>query len=298
MVGNPETDMRTDGVFKTKHVLLPKWATGKTLTLVPFGDIHRDSPGFAEDAWSKFLTRAKQLVKQGDVLFMGMGDYMDGYSTSERMIIYSGGMHESSLGREEKAARKRVESLAKEIEFMRGRFVGFMGGNHFPVFKGGVTGDQYLAELLGTDYLGACCAVRLTFQRPGTTTRTCVDVFAHHGKGGGTTAGGRMNAVEKLEKVCDADIFLMGDNHARGCIPTGDRLRLEDSGGKLSVKAKPTWIGRTGSFLRAYVENEASYVVDAALPPSNLGHIEFHITTTRDRTGGGDVFGVHIGATQ
>lgn len=290
--------MRTDGIFKTKHVLLPKWKSGKTLTLVPFGDIHRDSPGFAADAWGKFLLRAKHLVKTTDVLFLGMGDYMDGYSTSERMIIYSGGLHESSLSREEKAARKRVEQLAKEISFMRGRLIGFMGGNHFPVFKGGVTGDQYLAELLDTDYLGACCAIRIAFQRPGTTSVASVDVFAHHGKGGGTTTGGRMNAVEKLEKVCDADIFLMGDNHARGCMPTGDRLRLEDSRGKLTVKAKPTWIGRTGSFLRAYVEDEASYVVDAALPPSNLGHIEFNITVTRNSSGNDDVTDVHIGASQ
>lgn len=290
--------MRTDGVFKTKHVLLADWKFGTTLNLVPFGDIHRDSPGFAEDAWQKFLTRAKALAKGGKTLFLGMGDYMDGYSTSERMIIYSHGMHESSMKREEQGARKRVEKLAKELEFMRGKLIGLMGGNHFPVFKGGVTGDQYLAEMLEADYLGACCAVRLTFQNRGGTGRLSCDIFAHHGKGGGSTAGGRMNAVEKLEKVCDADIFLMGDNHARGCMPTGERLRLLDTRGRLVVKAKPTWIGRTGSFLRAYVEDEASYVVDAALPPANLGHIEFHITPQRERAGGVDLFNLEIGATQ
>lgn len=289
--------MRTDGVFKTKHVLLSEWKSGKTLNLVPFGDIHRDSPGFSESAWKKFLVRGKALAKGGNALFLGMGDYMDGFSTSERMVIYNSGLHESTLGREEKSARKRVELLAHEIEFMRGRLVGFMGGNHFPVFKGGVTGDQYLAELLESDYLGACCAIRITFRVHG-GARASVDIFAHHGKGGGTTAGGRMNAVEKLEKVCDADIFLMGDNHARGVMPTGERLRLCDANGRLTVKAKPTWIGRTGSFLRAYVEDEASYVVDAALPPANLGHIEFHITPNRTQKSQSDNIEMHIGATQ
>jgi hypothetical protein len=290
--------MRTDGVFQTKHVILKDYPFGQTLNLVPFGDIHFDSPAHAEEEFDEFCRRGKELVKQGNVLFMGMGDYLDGYSTSERMIIYSHGMHESSLGREEKAARKRVEQLAEKIAFMKGRLIGFMGGNHFPVFKGGVTGDQYLAELFCTDYLGACCAVRLCFNRKSSTSALNCDIFAHHGKGGGTTAGGRMNAVEKLEKVCDADIFLMGDNHARGAIPTGERLRMHTSNGKLCVGSKPTWIGRTGSFLKAYIEGKANYVVDAALPPSNLGHIEFQITPCREKVGGVDTYKLKIGALQ
>ena len=86
----------------------------------------------------------------------------------------------------------------------------------------------------------------------------------------------------------------MGDNHARGVIPTGERLRLVDTPSGLVVKTKATWIGRTGSFLRAYVEDQPSYVCDAALPPANLGHIEFNISVGRDDNR--DV--IHIGATQ
>jgi hypothetical protein len=289
--------MRTDGVFKTKQVLFPEWKAGKTMTLVPFGDIHRDSPGFSEAAWEKFLTRAKLLARKGDVLFLGMGDYLDSYSTSERMVMYGGGLHESSVKNHALTAQRKVESLAKELSFMRGKLIGFIGGNHFPILKGGISGDQHLAAMLETDYLGACCAIRITFRVHG-NCRTSVDLFVHHGKGGGTTAAGKFNAVDKLQQVCDADIFLMGDNHARGCFPAGEKLRLCDSNGRLYVKAKPSWIGRTGSFLRAYVEDEPSYVVDAALQPSNLGHIEFLITPTRDCSGGRDVGGIDIGAIQ
>lgn len=284
--------MRTDGIFTTKHVRVKLRSIKHPLTLVPFGDIHHDSPGFCQNSWNKFLVRGRELAKKTDVLFLGMGDYLDGFSTSERMVIYSGGMHESSLAREEASARKRIATLAKDLEFMRGRLIGLMGGNHFPILKGGISGDQHLASLLGCDYLGACCAIRLGFDYNG--KRTCVDIFAHHGKGGGMTAGGRLNAVEKLEKVCDADIFLMGDNHARGCIPTGERLRLVDAAGGLAVKTKATWIGRTGSFLRGYIEHQPSYVCDAAMPPANLGHIEFTIRIERE---GGTLTPV-IGAVQ
>jgi hypothetical protein len=226
-----------------------------------------------------------------------MGDYLDSYSTSERMIMYGSPLHESSRKNHQTASTKKVESLARELEFMRGKLIGFMGGNHFPVLAGGISGDQHLAAMLETDYLGACCAIRISFQLHG-TSRISFDIFAHHGKGGGTTAGGRLNAVEKLQQVCDADIFLMGDNHARGCLPAGEKLRLCDKNGRLFVKAKPTWIGRTGSFLRAYVEDEPSYVCDAALPPANLGHIEFHVTPIRIQVSGDDSMELEIKATQ
>ena len=290
--------MRTDGTFKTKHVSLPEWKSGERLVLIPFGDIHRDSPGFSDDAWDKFLTRCRTLIRQKQkVLFLGMGDYLDSYSTSERVIMYSSGLHESSTKNHAIEAKRKVEALAREIEFMRGRMIGFMGGNHFPMLEGRISGDQHLAAMLGTDYLGACCAMRISF---GVHRSSCIsfDIFAHHGKGGGTTAAGKFNAVEKLQSVCDADIFLMGDNHARGCFPAGEKLRLRETGGKLYVKSKPTWIGRTGSFLRAYVEDEPSYVVDAALSPANLGHVEFNITPRRVRTGGIDILELEIGATQ
>lgn len=289
--------MRTDGIFKIKHVQLKNWKPGKTLTLVPFGDVHVDSPGFSIDAWEKFVARAKELIAQGPTLFIGMGDYFDSYSTSERMIMTDGRLHESSRESHETEAKGRIARFAKAIEFMRGRVIGLMGGNHFFPFCDGTTSDQKLAEAMQCDYLGACCATRLTFKDKRGSSISC-DIFAHHGKGGGMTAGGRLNAVEKLEKVCDADIFLMGDNHARGCIPTGERLRLISTSNGLQIKAKPTWIGRTGSFLRSYVPGKASYVCDAALPPANLGHIEFFITVTRDRKEGADNMQLSISARQ
>lgn len=286
--------MRTDGIFTTKQVRVPNWQMGKTMTLVPFGDIHHDSPAHSEEAFTKFIDHVRTMK---DVLFLGMGDYMDSFSTSERIIMYDTRLHDSTRRREEKESQGRVKSLAAKIQFMRGKLIGLMGGNHFPLYSDGTTGDQLLARELGTVYLGACCAIRITFSCHGHTVAS-VDIFAHHGRGGGTTAGGRFNSVEKLRNICDADIFLMGDNHARGCFPAGDRLHLVSNARGLFVKSKSRWVGRTGSFLRGYVENEPSYVVDMAMPPANLGHIEFTLTPTRSKVGGHDIIYVEIGAVQ
>jgi len=289
--------MRTDGLFRTKLVRLKAWPTGKPLTLIPFGDIHHDSPAHAADAFGKFCDHAR---RQKDALFLGMGDYLDSFSTSERAIIYDRRLHDSTCKGQERGCRRRIGALADQLEFMRGKLIGLLGGNHYPEFQDGTTGDMVLAERLGTSYLGACAAIRIAFGRADSGHTCACDIFAHHGKGLGTTAGGRFNSVEKLLGVCDCDIALMGDNHARGCFPAGDRLHLHSAStnGGLVIKSKARWIGRTGSFLRGYVDNESSYVVDGAMPPSNLGWIEFVLTPLRDRSDGIDILSVHIGARQ
>lgn len=285
--------MRTDGIFNlaSYHV---RCKSGQTFHLIPFGDVHRDSPAFADDKWNEFLEYAKSVP---NALFLGMGDYLDSYSTSERRIVYNPDLHESTREREERETMERIEALAGELEFMKGRVVGILGGNHYPVFSDGTTGDQVLAKILKAEYLGVCAAIRIHFFG-GKSCNPSLDLFAHHGKGGGVTACGKFNAVERLDKVCEADIFLMGDNHARGAIPLGDKLRLENNSGGLRIRARQAFIGRTGSFLRGYVPGRASYVVDGAMSPANLGWIEFLLTPRRSCAGGNDRCTVEIKVVQ
>lgn len=273
--------MRTDGLF-TINATTVECDQNDYVTLVPFGDVHYDSPQHAHDVWADF----KETVKgYHNPVFLGMGDYMDGFSTSERRVIYSRDLHESTLTRQEEEARARIELFSEEIDFMRGRLLGLMGGNHFAQFSDGTTGDQYLARLMNADYLGCCTALRLTLKSG--TKKASLDIFAHHGKGGGQTAGGTMNAVEKMDKTCDADIYLMGDNHARGCLPLGDRMRLESgSRAGLYINRRKQWIGRTGSFLYGYTPGERSYVTDAALRPASLGWISFRLKFVRTKANG------------
>jgi hypothetical protein len=285
--------MRTDGVFTVRELRI-KWKHSQPLTLIPFGDIHWDSPAFSRDKWDEFLKRGRAAK---NALFLGMGDYMDGYSTSEREVMYSGKLHESSRKRHEEEGRARIRSFAKELSFMKGRLIGLIGGNHFQAFPDGSTGDNYLAQLMGCPYLGACCALRVTLIDNG--RHVSFDIFAHHGRGGGRTAAGRFNSVEQLASVCDADIYLMGDNHARGALPMNDRLRImSHSRGGAYIRARRPWIGRTGSFLKAYEDGESSYVVDSALPPASLGWIEFDVRVRRSREPGQDALSIDIGSRQ
>jgi hypothetical protein len=287
--------MRSDGIFTLREFIVEGWKVGKTLNLVTFGDVHRDSPAHSNHMWQKFCSEMKG---KRDHVFLGMGDYLDSYSTSERMILGNPNIHDSTRKREESDSRKRVDALAKELAFAKDKTVGLICGNHFIQYADGTNSDMQLANKLNTAYLGVCSAIRIVFKGIHGTSAISVDIFAHHGKGGGQTAGGQLNAVEKLAQIADADIFLMGDNHARGAIPIGDKLRIVGGNGHLSIRSRQSWIGRTGSFLKAYEPGEASYVVDRALRPSNLGWLIFTLTPRRTVEGGQDRMTVDIGSIQ
>lgn len=193
------------------------------------------------------------------------------------------GLHDSSKKRHEEDGRGRIRHLAKELSFMKNRIIGILNGNHYQSYRDGTNGDQYLANELGAKYLGVCAAVRVNFDYCG---KHCgILLVAHHGRGAGTTAGGRLNSVEKLAGYWpEAEIVLMGDNHARGAVPLGDKLTLVQASNTecgYALKSRKTYIARTGSFLKSYEPGESSYVVDAALPPASLGWVEFDLSFSK-----------------
>jgi hypothetical protein len=109
-----------------------------------------------------------------------------------------------------------------------------------------------------------------------------VTIIAHHGVGAGNTVGGGLNRVQRFLGGWRADIALMGDNHQRAIMPTSSELSVEDG----VLQSATRFIGRTGSFLRGYVDGLRSYVTDFALTPASLGIIEVELTLLKDRKSG------------
>jgi hypothetical protein len=151
--------MKTDGIF-TLHQCTIKCKCNDEFNLRPFGDVHRDNSALAKDKWEEFIENSSKLKNP---LFLGMGDYFDSFSTSERVILGNPALHESTKKNLETDAKNSIKKFADEISFMKGHLIGLLGGNHFIQFADGSTGDMYLAKLLDTKYLGVCTATRLTF---------------------------------------------------------------------------------------------------------------------------------------
>lgn len=278
--------MQTTGIFHTHTLEIPYFKYNEPIYLIPFGDVHRSSPLCDVERWEEFLGWAKTKPR---CYFLGMGDYDDLGSTSERSILGSEHLHESTVQTLEGLYLKHTKRFCKEIEFMRGRLIGLMEGNHYGQFQNGTTTTQKMAELMGCKYLGVSTFIRLQLVPKGREKagRAAVDLWAHHGKGAARLVGGSLNRVEQMLEAAECDIALMGHDHKKS-IATKTRFKLSQGGGSVRLSHRKILIGRTGSFLKGYDEGKPSYIVDAAMNPTDLGVIKIEMTPKRNRTDGDD----------
>ena len=200
--------MKTSGLFSV-HQFKIQCSYNKPVRLIFFGDVHRDSPDHAHTKWQEFLDYAR---KQKDAYFFGMGDYLDSTSTSERECLgnISHRMHETFRNDVQALQLAKVELMAKELSFMRGRIIGMLNGNHYFEFSSGINSDQKLCELLGAKYLGVCSFTRLSFDIGGRVHSR--DIFAHHGAGAARLVGGSLNRVQQMAEGAEADIYCVSDD--------------------------------------------------------------------------------------
>jgi hypothetical protein len=274
--------MLTTGIFETlKYVVPAKLNT--TYNLIPIGDIHRDSYNCALEYYKETL---KWMRTVPNILLLGMGDYLDLASTSEREILMNNKIHDGTLHTIEELYWKNVHTIVKDFEPFKGHIIGLIEGNHYGVFSDGTTTTQQICRLLGVKYLGVSAFISLNFEWGNRST--CVDIWAHHGKGGAQTIGGSINNVEKMGQIADAQIYIMGHDHKKGALPD-ERLVLRDGGsGNLKVRYKKIYYVRSGSFLRGYVKGQANYVTDRCLRPAVLGVVRIEMTPKRNRKDGDD----------
>jgi hypothetical protein len=258
------------------------------IKIVPFGDIHRDSHACDEDRWKNFLKDCK-ANHDANTYYLGMGDYNDFASYSERKVLRN--LHESTSIKMDGWALRDVDRLASELEFMRGNLIGLIHGNHEWQFLDGDLATEKLCAKLGCKFLGYATYVRISAPMKGKSgNRWSMDIFASHGKGGGQLLGSPYNNVEKMEKIFpNADIYLMGHDHHKGAISKTKLIAEgQHESEELTVKQRRQWFGRTGSFLRGWIDNEPSYVVGAMYPPTDLGTIRFNAKVSRNRKDGVD----------
>jgi len=257
--------------------------------LKPFGDIHRDSHNCDVKCWKEWLKQAKKTHTE-NTFYIGMGDYNDFASYSERKAISS--LHESTIEHMDSIVMKNVNLLAKELSFMKGNILGLLHGNHEWQFQGDgkELSTQRLCDLLECPFLGIAAYVRLSVYTR-TTVYCRLDIFANHGKGCGQLLGSTFNTLEKMANIYPrADIYLMGHDHKRGSVP-GTKLYYDNF---MHAREQIQHFGRTGSFLKSWVENTPSYAVEKMYSPASLGAIEYEITFKRRQKVGSDKINKYI----
>ena len=280
--------MQTSGVFQTTKKLIEIKKLGEPITMIVFGDVHYGAPLHATDKFNEFCAWAKQLPPS--TLFLGMGDYLDFASTSERGLLSRPEIHESTRATIDSMAHTLETEFMHKIDFMKGRLVGMLEGNHEWAHMDGTTTTMRLCQALRTEWLGVSAFIRLNFRYAGAYKP--IDVFAHHGKGAARLVGGSLNRVQQMAEAAEADIYLMGHDHKRS-VGVASKLYLDH---KCSIKERRQLFMRTGSFLKAYQKDTASYIVDLAASPSNLGSVRVMMTPHRPTAQGKKSFVVDLEA--
>lgn len=264
----------SDSTFEIHEFTIPVSKAGDKIIVIPFGDIHRDARNCDVKRWHNFLNWAKTKER---IYFLGMGDYADLLSFSERKSIRSANLHDSSIDSLDDLYIEKAELLIKELSFMKGKLVGLLEGNHYGVLMSGMTTTQYMAHKLETKYLGVNALIRLNIQFPNRSYEQVI-IYAHHGRGSGRSSGSSINSVQDLARNASAHIYICGHDHKKWALQDS-KLYLEGAPNKgLRLRSRTITYLRSGSFLQGYVPGRDSYVTRAALKPSDLGVVKLSLT--------------------
>lgn len=239
----------------------------KKLVIAPIGDIQwsgKNGPT-AKDQLRAHIDHCLSL----DAWFVGMGDYIDTLSPSNRSRIQAAGLYDTAM---EVLWEKSCE-LMEEVfeEFLKptvGRWLGLGEGHHFYEHAGETT-DEKLCEKLKAPFFGTSAFIRIP--------AADLTLYSHHGLGGGVLPGSGLNRLyHTASGLQGADIYMIGHNTKL----TTARLsrpypRWDTKPPRL--EHRDIWIINTGGFSKSNVVGHRSagikrgdYAEQAMMTPSPL----------------------------
>lgn len=255
---------------------------GATYSYVPACCLHY--PKGDVDLTKKWVDRVASDPNAFTIL---LGDQFDLARTHYRKHILAYGVDANSQEAIDDLVRGQVRELADMLDPIKSKIVGVLRGNHVWDFSSGVSGDQYLADLLGIPYLGVFSLFRVEFRdRVDDSQRIALRVLAHHTGGcrGSRTQGGDVSALARMEDGFEADIYTAGHTHRRHSFKI-PKLTIPSRGEPIPREKGRVFI-RAGAFLKGYDKDEPTtttkhtphYAEEAMYAPTDLGFVECEIT--------------------
>ena len=251
--------------------------------ILPLGDIQLD-PKIRNRPRQADVERLKRVIDWGmehDAVFLGMGDYVDVASPSNRAALRATRLYENVVDTLEEAAEQTQDELHEILAPTVGRWIGLLHGHHLWPYADGTTTDTRLAAFLETTYLGTSALIRCRFPSDDHKKQSMFDIWAHHGLGGGQLIGAPLNKLEHVLKAFEADVYLIGHHH-KALAAKYPKLALEggDRGGAPHLTHKDRILACTGSFLRGWLQGSrqganphGGYVEEGMMNPVALGAI-------------------------
>ncbi|MEK9736185.1 MAG: hypothetical protein VW239_02550 [Candidatus Nanopelagicales bacterium] len=251
----------------------------KETLVIPIGDVQHQSNRDAVD-WKRLQETVDFGVQHG-AYYIGMADMIDLESPSNRRALQNSGVYDSVVDALDAKAEELEEELLEVLKPTKGRWLGLLEGHHFHVHQDGTTTDQRLARELGAPFLGTSAYVNLTFEsKAANHWNPRVNIWAHHGRGGGKLLSGPINQLEHVIKGFDADIYLVGHHHKSGAMRHSRVYPV--FGPKVGVlDHRDSFLVACGSYLKGFVEGNKRegranglYAERGMMNPLSLGGVK------------------------
>ena len=238
------------------------------------------------------LTKLKEAIAEGmerGAYFIGMGDYIDFLSPSNRQRLRAAALYDTA---EDVIDQKSMELVHEIFDIALkptvGRWLGLVEGHHFAQLKTGDTTDMRLCEMLKAPFLGTSGVIRLVFQRA-KTTHVPVTIFVHHGHGNGQTGYYPLARLEKFAADQEGvDVFAIGHTTKLGHLVKNRMGYRWDHGG--AAYHRTVHLIGTGGYSRAYIEGarqgrvpRGGYAEQQMLGPAVIGSPTLVIRPTRSK---------------
>lgn len=252
--------------------------------LIPLGDIQLDPeiPGRPRASHVKRLREVVQWGVDHGASFIGMGDYVDPMSPSNRKALAAAGFYDSTLAMLEKVSLELQDELHDILAPTVGSWLSLGSGHHLFPYEDGTTTDTRLAEYLGCRHTGDLGITHVYLPAGDDYPRSMYKVYSWHGQGGGSTIAAALNKLQRKVGEFEADVYLMGHYHRAEAVkvPRLDTVGGSRAGADPHVVHRDRILGVTGSFLRGYLQGslqgkiaKGSYVEAAGMSPAALGSL-------------------------
>lgn len=242
----------------------------KEVRILPVGDIQY---GGATD-----LDRLERYLDWGlkqKAYFIGMGDYIDTVSPSNRALLLSvkNSLYDTANITISKAFGKMGEEMEDIFKKTEGRWLGMVRGHHWWPFADGTSSDLRLAKTLGCKFLGDNGILAVEMEEPKTKQTVYGQIWVHHGQGSGVTEGAALNKLGHVSKTFFAHIYMMGHFHRKSATAV-PWIEYEFIDGKMYEHNINRYLVTTGGFLKGY---DLGSVDEAGYPAG--GYIEKKMLT-------------------
>jgi hypothetical protein len=256
--------------YSPERFALTEVDSSQPFTIVPIGDLQLMSSGIDSGETvnlSGFKQHLKYIEKNyPNPLYLGMGDYIDFLSPSNRDTLKKGKIYDQSREYIDMAATDLADEFLTLMQHTKGKWLGMLTGHHFHEYMSGMTTDHYIASELNATYLGRVAHVTVRYKNSNGKVDGKLNIWAHHGE------GARKYPASKItDNVAphwpDVDLFFMGHMHE------SDSARIArytvDAGG--DIVARNSLAVVTGAWLEPHTAGVGSYIENAVLRPRATG---------------------------